>query len=472
MTTAMTTTDRITVGYLRQSMDDPDGCVRQREDITRHCAARGVTIAIWFEDNEESASPDQRNGKARPKYAAMLDLVRTGTVERIAVQVADRLYRSIRDLEDLIDLCNAHNTALWTVSGDLDLSTDAGRLVARILGAVGRGEVERKGARQKRAAKQMAEAGKVWWTTRPFGFDADRDADGRWSPKGREIRLHPVEAPLLADAYRAVLAGAELETISKKWNRQGVTGPKGGTWRGANLGPLLLCARNAGIREYDGAEVAVGNWPPIVNRDLYEGVKAILSDPDRRTRTAFSRKYLLSGIATCGRCEHTLGSGKTAAGSVTYRCKNCFGITRNAGQLDAVVIEAVVDRLSRDDAADLVADRTLPDIDNLIEQRKALREQQKALGVQHGNGEVSLVFATAADRRFTEQIEALSVQIDDAPRAEMFEDVIGADDVDAAFAGVGLDRQRVIISALLTVTVNTAGRGKTFNRRTVDVRFR
>ena len=63
------------------------------------------------------------------------------------------------------------------MTGDLDLSTDAARLVGRILASVARGEVERKGARQKRAQQQAAQQG------RPAGDDAHwlRARSGRGS---------------------------------------------------------------------------------------------------------------------------------------------------------------------------------------------------------------------------------------------------------------------------------------------------
>ena len=103
------------------------------------------------------------NGKPRPAYQRMLDDVRADRVERIVMWHADRLYRQPRELEDLIDLCNAHNVALATFSGDLDLSNDTGRMVARLLGAVARAEIERKSARQVRSARQRAEQGRPWW---------------------------------------------------------------------------------------------------------------------------------------------------------------------------------------------------------------------------------------------------------------------------------------------------------------------
>jgi DNA invertase Pin-like site-specific DNA recombinase len=53
-----------------------------------------------------------------------------------------------------VALADENRIALATVAGDVDLSTDNGRLIARITGAVTRSEVERKSARQKRAAQQ------------------------------------------------------------------------------------------------------------------------------------------------------------------------------------------------------------------------------------------------------------------------------------------------------------------------------
>jgi hypothetical protein len=38
------------------------------------------------------------------------------------------------ELEQVIDMANAHGLALATVTGDVDLSTPTGRLVARIVG--------------------------------------------------------------------------------------------------------------------------------------------------------------------------------------------------------------------------------------------------------------------------------------------------------------------------------------------------
>ena len=57
----------------------------------------------------------------------------------------DRPYRSMRDLERLIDIADAGGVSLRTVNGgDLDLANSSGRMLARILGSVARQESEQR----------------------------------------------------------------------------------------------------------------------------------------------------------------------------------------------------------------------------------------------------------------------------------------------------------------------------------------
>ena len=153
-----TTATAKTALYLRQSYA-PNGDIlaitRQREDVTRLCRARGWLDTAEYVDNDFSAT----NGKPRPAYQQMLDDIRTGKVTSVAVWDLDRLYRQPRELEDLIDLADEKGLLLATVTGDADLSTDNGRLYARIKGAVGKSEVERKSARQPRRQALARELG-------------------------------------------------------------------------------------------------------------------------------------------------------------------------------------------------------------------------------------------------------------------------------------------------------------------------
>ena len=104
----------------------------------------------------------------------------------------DRLYRSMKDLERLIEIADAAGVAIRSVNGgDLDLSNSSGRMLARILGSVARQESEHKGERQRRANIQRAEAGSWWSSQRCFGYTDGRRALGAGSvddPAGRRRR--------------------------------------------------------------------------------------------------------------------------------------------------------------------------------------------------------------------------------------------------------------------------------------------
>ena len=84
---------------------------------------------------------------ARPDYDAMVASFERGKLDAIICRDLDRLTRQPSQLEEWIERAEEHGLKLVTANGDADLSTDGGRMFARIKAAVARGEVERKGAR-------------------------------------------------------------------------------------------------------------------------------------------------------------------------------------------------------------------------------------------------------------------------------------------------------------------------------------
>src|SRR4051794_14898011 len=121
--------------YARQSLDRTgEGAAidRQIHDCRRLAESRGWDVVEVLTDNDLSAS----NGKPRPAYSRLLAAMRSGAVEHIVVWHVDRLTRRLIDLEEVIGICEATGVRLSTVTGDLDLSTDTGRMLARILASV------------------------------------------------------------------------------------------------------------------------------------------------------------------------------------------------------------------------------------------------------------------------------------------------------------------------------------------------
>ncbi|MDQ3664163.1 MAG: recombinase family protein, partial [Actinomycetota bacterium] len=146
--------------YLRVSLDatgEKLAVTRQLEDCLKIAADRGWAVVEQYVDNSLSAS---NRAKVRPAYDRMVADYAAGKFDALVCWDLDRLTRQPRQLEDWIDAAEDRGLLLVTANGEADLSTDGGRMFARIKASVARAEVERKGARQRRALRQRAENGK------------------------------------------------------------------------------------------------------------------------------------------------------------------------------------------------------------------------------------------------------------------------------------------------------------------------
>ncbi|PXW34067.1 UNVERIFIED_CONTAM: DNA invertase Pin-like site-specific DNA recombinase [Williamsia faeni] len=446
-----------TAFYLRISLDKTGeelAVSRQREDCQAIAEKRGWDVVGEYVDNSISASDTRKN---RPGYDALVTAYESGEFDALICWDLDRLTRQPRQLEDWIDAAEGRGLAIVTANGEADLTTDGGRLFARMKTAVARSEVDRKGARQRRAGRQRAESGKRWGPRRAFGFEADDS-------------LNETEAAAIKAAYSEVLRGASLGSIATSWNAAGLPTTLGNRWRSAQVRQLLLNARNAGLRSYHGKVVAEADHPAIVDPDTWREVVAVLSDPARRCGPTRGRKYLLTGIVRCGACGGPMGSGRTTsrpAGALIYLCKNpgCMKVSRNLERVDAAVQAAVVARLSRPDAAAVIAHDDDDDATRaaLRDEAALLRSKLDTLAAMFTDDELTESQMRTGTKRLKDKLAVIEPRLVEPERARVFAGVIGADDVAAAFDGLGLDRQRAVIDTLATVTINPAGRGRGFD---------
>src|SRR3954452_12524707 len=97
--------------YCRQSLDrtgDALAVTRQREDAEALCRERGWTVLDVIIDNDVSAS----NGKPRPGFLRVLDLVDGRKVDVVVAWHVDRLVRKLADLETVIEGCERSGVRL------------------------------------------------------------------------------------------------------------------------------------------------------------------------------------------------------------------------------------------------------------------------------------------------------------------------------------------------------------------------
>jgi len=332
--------------YVRIS-DDREGAglgvARQEQDCRRLVETRGWHVQEVYVDNDVSAY----SGKRRPAYERMLSDLQDGMVDVVVAWHTDRLHRSPIELEAYIAACEQRNVPTVTVTaGDLDLTTPSGRMVARMLGAAARHEVEHKSQRQRAKALQLAQDGRVGnGGHRPYGYAADR------------MTLVSEEAEQLRWAYAEVLAGRSLRSIAHDLTDRGCLTTTGRPWTIQALRYNLLTGRNAGLREHHRQVVSDAVWPAVVDRETWERTRAVLLDGGRlaspRDGTPFpaGRKYLLSGFLTCGRCGgklRPLRSNRTQRfGCKPTRDGGCGGILVRYEPAEDFVVELLLNRLEQ-----------------------------------------------------------------------------------------------------------------------------
>ncbi len=327
---------------------------RREEEAQR----TGVLLpAVVYRDENISASL-RKPRKGFNALVADLTARRPGTA-RVWTYEPSRLTRHPMELEELIEVLERAQATVMTVNaGVYDLSTPEGRMGARVSGAVARQEVERKGMRQSSKHYEMARRGIMHSGPRPYGFDRNpakrSDTDGlpTWV-------VVEEEAAIIRDAVHRVLHGDNLSAIARDLRNHedptyrvtnGYGGAPGVPWTPRLVRQKVLSPHVAGLRVYEGEEYPCDEstgWVPLVDRDEWRQLRALLLDPARVTR-APARPFLLHGLVRTP-------EGYTMRG--VYRGGRCYssthrehgaspageGVAAREDDLDAIVLRAVFD---------------------------------------------------------------------------------------------------------------------------------
>lgn len=453
--------------YARQSLDKAGtglAVARQLAEDERLCELRGYEVVARESDNDMSGY----SGKARPGYERVIALMRSGAVDVVVVWAVDRLTRRLADLIALIDLCEQTGVRVATVSGDLDLSTPSGKLVARLLGSVAQGEVETKSARQQLAERQAAQAGKPrLGTPRPFGWQPDR------------VALDEAEAAAVADACTVLLCGGTITGVCRDWEARGLRphqapfGPlREHPWTTTSVRAILRNPRNAGIAVYKGAEVGRGQWQEIVAEPTWRAVAALLADPGRKPSQGV--RSLLGRVALC-RCGTYVTGSRGANGQPSYRCH----IPARAGRegphvftsrapVDAYVEAATVAWLARPGNAERLAPARGDGAGPLREEAAAIRARLARLGPLFAAGLISEQDMTGGRAAGEARLAQIGARLAEMGRESALAPFAAGRDVRETWAALLPDRRRAVIAAVWEVTLLPSGRGnRVFRTETV-----
>jgi site-specific DNA recombinase len=301
--------------YVRISDDREGGGLgvkRQEDDCRLAAAALGWKVVEVYVDNDVTAA-DRR--KKRKGYLRMLEDVKSGHIDAVISWHPDRLYRQPAELEDLIIVVEDHKTEIATVkAGDLDLSTPTGRLVARMLGAIAKYEVEHKQERILRKVEELVAEGKIHnGGHRPFGYIRLYDGEGPRRKVLGEI-LNEEEVPYIKEWADRALEGEKVHSLVMDAISKGVKTTTGGDWTQQAMRFMLRSARISGRKEHKGVIKGKAVWPAIISVEMSDALRALLDKQSEEwkaehgERDSTALKYPLSGLVKCTcKVPHVVG---------------------------------------------------------------------------------------------------------------------------------------------------------------------
>lgn len=427
----MAQTPKRAVIYTRVSLDQT-GEGRSVERQLAACRAL-ATARGWQVDHELSETVSAWSGRERAAWDQVLALIDEGQVDVVVAWHIDRMTRSMVDLENLILLAEAHGVGIATATGDIDLTTDVGRMVARILAAVARAEVERKSARQRLANQQRAAEGRPADGGKPpFGWAADK------------VTTVPEQVEIIQGSARDLLAGASLAEVARRWSMDP-----------SSVKKALLSPRMIGLREYRG-ETYPAQWQAVLEEDQQLALSLLLND---RARTSGEHQHtnvaknLLTGLAVCGKCGRACRAGATVSSrGPTYNCRQgCVYVLRD--EADDYVGSWVVATLAQ---PEVLSELLVTDDEALASARSESEEARARLDVlaeAFAAGDIDRDQLTSGSTRLRAMLERSDRVLAQAAGGTALADLsLGTPRVAKQWLGLELYRQRALVDLLFDVT--------------------
>lgn len=437
------------IALVRISDDRDDtrvGVGRQEQDCRALADRLGWTISEVIVENDVSAYQTKVvvdfsglpvRTTRRPDYVRALKMLHSGEADGLVVYDIDRACRRLRDLEALIDVVERRSIPVQSVTGSLDLSTSSSRAMARVLATMANKSSEDTARRVARAAQQHAEQGRFRSSGfRAFGYNTDGS-------------INEGEAALLRGMFDRILLGEATRSVARWLNGVGSVTARGNAWTPQGVRACLLKPTSAGLRAYQNAVVADGEWEPIVDRETWELACAVLH-ARKKSGDRTGSIHLLSGIVRCDRCDGLMRvgrHGRTTSRQEAYRCmtSGCYATTRNKEWLEEFVTEVVEHLLATPPVARARRRQGDGRPSHAIAHLAALRERRS---------QILRDFATdlaATDLR--EMLTAVDAKIDEAEREAATTG--GGVRLPRAgeFRNLPLHRQQAIIRALVQVRV-------------------
>lgn len=370
----------------------------QRDRIQKWADARGVRIAAWHEDL------DQSGGKLhRPGLDAMLARIGTGQTGGLAVAHLDRLSRAgVADALRLVESVHEAGAKIAVVDLGIDPTTPVGEFSMTLFLALGR--MQRRQFQERWQEAQGRAIGRGIHFRAPFGYTKP----GRAKP----IVPNLTTAPLVKQAFEMRAAGEPWPKIAAFLNERHPPN-KAPAWTRSTVNHMIRNTAYLGQASC-GKHVQVGAHPPLVSAELWKAANAVKALPPSRGN---GEGALLTGLVRCAGCRYVMSPGATRGASraenlLTYHCRrnHSAGRCQESCSIKRETIEQYVEDGFLNRYAD-VSIEGVADSSDLDAARQEVAKAKEDLETFRDNERIRIALEALGDSSFEDGIAARAERV-------------------------------------------------------------
>src|SRR5215207_2016115 len=312
--------------YMRVSSEeqrDRETIEIQREFLEQYCQLYGLEAAETYADDGVSGTVPLHE---RPEGRRLLKDARAKKFETLLVYRLDRLGRPLLVIVDAHDRLQAGGVSLRAATEPIDTSTPSGRLIFQMLASFAEYERETISERTRAGLHRAFRGGKYMGRV-PYGYCLDEDT---------RLEVVAEEAAIVREITANIAEGSTLNREAKRLNDLGVASPgwrygtsqrkPGRCWSATTISNIIHQPAYSGIHvvKINGGEDYIERKvPAIMDSDLQERAKAMLTEHNHRPDRKRDRKYLLAGLVKCTACGHAFTGDSTRARGKKYHYYRC-----------------------------------------------------------------------------------------------------------------------------------------------------
>lgn len=358
--------------YTRQSTSDGgqilSSCDVQfgvcRDFVQAQADSSWKWIGRRFDDAGESGANTDR-----PALQRLLEHVRNGDIDAVAIYRLDRLTRSLRDSIAILDAFREAGVELLICTAPELGSAATDKFLLNIMGVFAEFERDMIRSRLADARATLKRHGRRLAGRVPYGYGTD--------PSTKQFAIDPTEARRVKAMFELAADGMLPRDIAdeanrRRWRTKRTVAKRsgrasgGGPWTPRQVLAMLRNPVYVGCFA-DGEGTRFGRHEAIVPLELFEQVQDRINARRTTTRARRSKprtsEWPLRGKIICPRCGRTMSTHNTYNGNLIYRhyrCRShaggrppCKGIAFPAYELEKCVAGMLADPELADVPSDL-----------------------------------------------------------------------------------------------------------------------